>query len=80
MLAEVAGVTWVAQAHGDDLCAFGADGLLVFAQLRDVLTAEDSTIMAQKDDHGRAVSPQRAQPDGIAVGVRQGNVGKPAAE
>lgn len=80
LLAEVAGVTDVAQSDGDDFCAFGSDGLLVFAQLRDVLTAEDSTVMAQKDDHGRAVSPQRAEPNGVAVDVRQSNVGKPAAE
>jgi len=80
LLAEVAGVTDVAQPYGDDLCAFGSDGLFVFAQLRDVLTAENSTVMAKEDDYGRAVRPQGAEPNGVAFGVWQCNVGKPAAE
>jgi hypothetical protein len=30
----------------------------MFAQLRDVLTAEDSTIVPQEDDHRRTIRPQ----------------------
>ena len=59
-LAKELGVTGVAQANHGDLCAFAAELLFKFAQLRDVLSAEDSTIMAQKDQHGRAAFPQRA--------------------
>src|SRR6185312_2140011 len=41
------------------------------AQLRNVLTAEDSTPVAQEDDHCRPVRPERAQLDLIAGRVRQ---------
>jgi hypothetical protein len=58
LLAEVPGIAGVAQSHGHDFGALLLDGLLMFAQLRDVLAAEDSTPMAQKDDYRRAVSPQ----------------------
>jgi hypothetical protein len=60
-LAEELGVTGVAQANHGDLCAFAAELLLKFAQLRDVFSAEDSTVMAEKDQHGRAAFPQGAQ-------------------
>jgi hypothetical protein len=58
LFAEVAGVTDVAQSNGGKLRALGLNGLLVFAQLRDVLTAEDSAVMAEKDKDGRAAGPQ----------------------
>jgi hypothetical protein len=58
LLAEVPGVAGVAESHGHDPGALLADGLLMFAQLRDVLAAEDSTPVAQKDHECRTVSPQ----------------------
>jgi hypothetical protein len=33
------------------------EGLLVFAQLRDVLAAEDSAVVAEEDHDGRIVFP-----------------------
>jgi hypothetical protein len=42
----------------------------VFAQLRDMLLAENSTIMPQKDDDGGRISPQGTECYGLAVHVR----------
>ncbi len=44
---------------------------LVFAQLRDVLAAEDSTIVAQEDHHRRLALPKRAQQDPASIRVGQ---------
>ncbi len=46
------------------------DLLLVVAQLRDVLAAEDSPVVAEEDQHGGALLPQRAEPDFVTFGVR----------
>jgi len=48
--------------------------VLVFAQLRDVLAAKDSAIVAKKNDHGRFISPQRTQPDFLAIRIRKKDV------
>lgn len=53
--------------------------LKVLAQLRDVLAAEDSTIMPQEDDDGGRVRPQRTECYGLAVDVRQGDAGESCA-
>jgi hypothetical protein len=44
--------------------------LNVFAQLRDMLLAENSTIMPQKDDDGGRISPQGTECYRLAVHVR----------
>lgn len=80
LLAEVLGVTDVAQSDGGKLCAFLENGLLVFAQLRDVFAAEDSTVMAEKNKHGRATGPQGAETNGMAVNVGKRNARELAAE
>jgi hypothetical protein len=48
--------------------------VLVFAQLRDVLTAEDSAIVAKKNHRGRRRFPKRAQADFAAVGIGQNDI------
>jgi hypothetical protein len=55
---EKAGVVAVAQADGGKGSAFVQEGLLVFAQLRDVLAAKDSTVVAKKNDDGGLALPQ----------------------
>jgi len=60
-LPEELGVTGVTQADHGDLCTFATELLLKFAQLRDMLPAEDSTVMAEKDQYCRAAFPQGAQ-------------------
>ena len=79
LLAEVAGITHIAQADGGKAGAALPELLLKLAQLRDVLTAEDSTVVSQKDDHGRRISPQRAECHGLALDIRQGNAGESGA-
>jgi hypothetical protein len=63
ILTEQACVVCVAQANGRQVGAPLTECLLVFAQLRDVLAAEDSTIVAQKDDYCGLPLPKRSQPD-----------------
>jgi hypothetical protein len=41
-----------------------------FAQLRDMLSAEYSTVVTKKDHHGRSALPQRSEPRWLAVDVR----------
>ena len=45
---------------------FFTEGLLVFAQLRDVFAAEDSPVVAKENEDGGIVFPERAETDGIA--------------
>lgn len=60
VFAELAGVGCIAQTDRDKLGAFLFEGVLVLAQLRDVLTAEDSAIVAEKNDDRRIAGPQTA--------------------
>jgi hypothetical protein len=54
--------------------------LLVFAQLRDVLAAKNSSIVTQKNNHGWLVRPQRSQPRLLAIAIRENDIGKLAAK
>jgi len=58
--AEDAGVVGVAETDGCERGTFLAKGLLLYAQLRDVLAAKDSAIVAKKYDDGGMALPQRA--------------------
>jgi hypothetical protein len=79
-LLEETGVILVAQADGGEGGALFAEGLLVFAQLRDVLAAEDSTVVAKEDEDDGVVFPERAEADGVAEGVGESDVGEPVTE
>lgn len=79
-LAEELGIAHIAQANGGQAHALPAELLFMCAQLRDVLTAEDSAVMAKKDHSSRTVGPQRAEADHLAVNVRKGDAGQLAAE
>ncbi len=76
LLAKPAGIVHVAQSDrrqpGSGLLEFG----FVFAQLRDMLAAEDSTVMPQKDDYGGTALPQRAQADIAAARLGQHDIGE----
>ena len=50
----------VAKTDGCEGSTFVEKGLLVFAQLRDVLTAKNSSIVAKKNDDRRLALPQRS--------------------
>jgi hypothetical protein len=71
LFAKDARVVPVTQADSGELCVFLAEGRFVFAQLRDVLTAEHSTVVAEKYNHGGTFLPQRTEPKFAAVRIRQ---------
>jgi hypothetical protein len=79
LLAEVAGVARVAEAYGDQFGATLLELVFVLAQPRDVLAAENSAIVAKKDDHGRGIGPERSQPYRFPVNVGQCDVCELAA-
>jgi hypothetical protein len=57
LLTEVAGITSIAQSDGCYARALFAKLLFKFAQLRNMLAAENSAIVAEKDDYGRRITP-----------------------
>ena len=79
-LAEEFGISSVAQTDDGQMSAFTFELGFKFAQLRDVLSAEDSTVVPKKDQHGRSAFPQGAKPRRLAVRVRKSNSGQLAAE
>jgi len=79
-LLKDAGVVGIAEADGGEGGAFFAEGLLVLAQLRDVLAAEDSAIVAKEDEDGGIVFPEGAEAELVAEGVGENDVGKLLAE
>ena len=60
LFAELSRVHRVAQANRGESCALFPNRRFVLAQLRDVLAAKDSAVMAEKDQHGRLFVPQGA--------------------
>jgi hypothetical protein len=55
---EETGVAGIAQSDSSQAGAFPLEFFFEFAQLRDMLSAEDSTVVAKKDQHGRSALPQ----------------------
>jgi hypothetical protein len=78
--AKNASVVGVTQADGSQRSTFVPEGLLVFAQLRDMLAAKNSSVMAEKNEHGGTVSPERPKPDFLAIRVGKHNFREPAAQ
>lgn len=73
ILAKHARVIAIAQPNRGHIDAFFTKGALLRAQLRDVLAAENSTVVAQEHNHRRLSFPQRTQSDLAPVGIRQRN-------
>ncbi len=71
LLAKDLGVVCVAQADGGQPSAFIAECLFVVAQLRDVLAAENSSVVAKEGDHCGVVGPERAESDRMSSRVGQ---------
>src|SRR5262245_6479986 len=80
LFTEEFGVAEVAQADRGKARTFLAEFLFMLTQLRDVFAAEDSTVMAEKDQRSRTLSPKRAEKEWVAVDVRERDCGKPGAE
>lgn len=68
---EEARIIAVAQADGRQVGAQSLKFLFAFAQLRGVLAAEDSTVMAQENDDRGLPLPQGAQTSLAPAGIRQ---------
>ena len=54
--------------------------VLVFTQLRDVLAAENSSIVTQKNHHRRRRFPKRAQADFASIAIGQNDLGERRAK
>jgi hypothetical protein len=52
----------------------------MLAQLRDVLAAENSTVVTQEHYDRGLLLPQRTEADGLAVAIRETDVGERCAE
>lgn len=80
LLAKQAGIVQITQAD----CGQGGSGLLdfglVFAQLRDMLAAEDSTVVPQKNNDGWIPLPERSEADLRATRFGQRDVCELRAE
>jgi hypothetical protein len=74
LLAKQAGVAGVAKTDSGEIGALGAEFIFMIAQLRNMLAAEDSTVMAEEHDDGGSTFPQRAEPDFALVGIGQRNL------
>ena len=70
----------VAQSNSGKSGSFVAKGLLVFAQLRDVLAAKNSPVVPQKNQDGRSPGPQRAKTNVSPIAIGKGDLGESAAE
>jgi len=66
---EDPGVVGIAEADGGESGLFFAEGLLMFAQLRDMLAAEDSAVVAKENQDGGIIFPERAKADLLAESV-----------
>ena len=71
LMAKDLGVVCVAQADGGQPSAFIAECLFVVAQLRDVLAAENSSVVAKEGDHCGVIGPERAESDRPSFRVGQ---------
>ena len=75
-LLEDASIICITEADGGEGGTLFAEGLLVLAQLRDVLATEDSTVVAKKDEDGGIVFPEGAEADLLAEGIGEGDPGE----
>jgi hypothetical protein len=80
LLAKLPGINGVTEANCGENCAFVAEGLFVFAQLRDVLAAKDSAVVAQENNDGSFFVPQGAEPCLAVVAIGKGHKGELIAE
>jgi hypothetical protein len=79
-LAEDARVMTISQSDGGQAGSLVSEGLLAFAQLRDVLAAEDSSIVPKEDDYGGGRSPKRAESNFASVGIGEHDLRQFAAK
>ena len=78
-IAEEPGIAHVAQPDGRNVRAFLFEFFFECAQLRDMLPAKNSTVVAQEDHDSGSALPQRAQAGCLAFRIRQRDSGEFAA-
>jgi hypothetical protein len=74
LVAKKSGIIPIAKADSGERSALLAERWFMFAQLRDVLAAEDSAIVPEEHNNGRLPLPKRAQPEIATVHIRQDDV------
>lgn len=74
LLPEQAGVGSIAKSHGSQIYSVLPERWLVFAQLRDMLPAENSPIVPQEDNNRGRPFPKRSEPHFAAITIRQRNI------
>ena len=79
-LAEESGIAGIAQSNHGKMRALLLEVSFKFAQLRDMLSAENSTVVTKEDHHSRPRLPQGAEPRWLAIGVRKRDSRQFAAE
>jgi hypothetical protein len=79
-LTEKPGIAGVAQSDDSKMSAFLLELGFKFAQLRDVLSAKDSTVVPKEDHDGSPTFPERAKTCRLAIGVWERYSGQLAAE
>ena len=78
-LAKEFRIAGIAQSHNSETCAFLLEFFFGCAQLRNMLAAKNSTIVAQEHQDSRAALPKRAQARRLAFRIRERNSGEFAA-
>ena len=76
---EELGVVPIPQSNCRDAGPSAPEFCLVFAQLRDVLAAEDSAVVAQKSHYRWRFRPDRSKLDPIVFRIRQADARQPCA-
>lgn len=79
-LAKLPGINGITEPDGSQHCSFVTKGLFVFAQLRDVLTAKDSAVVAQEYYDRRPFIPQGSEPHLTVFAIGKRDKGEPIAE
>ena len=77
---ECTGIVKIAHPNRREIGSARLDFTLMLAQLRDMLAAEHSAVMAQEYDDSRLRLPQRAEPNWTLVGIRENDFGQFCAE
>jgi hypothetical protein len=70
----------ITQSDSGKRSTFFAEGLLVFAQLRDMLAAKDSSVVPQEYDYSGRGGPQRTKSNFAPIGIGEHDICQFAAE
>ena len=76
LLTKLSGISGIAHTHRGKLRTGCFELAFVFAQLRDVLAAEDSSVVTKKNEYCWMLLPKRAQPYLASARIGQSDPGK----